>query len=138
MKEKASSRIAAAKRRNPKLFGHIKRDRGYIEEVKDRRTGVPLMSKQDVGEKVVVRNGKRVTEVRVEVRPTAQYAELTIEMDDGTLHQTFVAKSELNRGWGVEELGDIYASDLEQWAADGMDEDLLEKYAARTPLKVVR
>lgn len=138
MRERLSSKIAAAKARNPKLFGHIEREGKFIRGVRDRRSGVPLQAMQVVDEKVVNVNGKRVTQQRVELRPTAAYAEMTIEMDDGSAHQTIVSQAEAKRDWTVEELTDLYTADLEEWAKEGMSDDLLDRYAARTPVKVVR
>lgn len=137
MNAKLSDRIRTAKQRSPKAFGRVKREFGTVTEVRCPSSGTKLQSLVKVAERTEQRNGKPVVVEIHTLRPNAAYAELTMEMDDGSRHSTPVAIGEAKRAWTADELEDLYASDLDQWASEGMPGDLLERYAARKPVRVI-
>ena len=140
MNAKLRKRISDAKAAHPEMFGAIQRhSHGGIECVRCKATGAALQSlveddRSDTHKEV---NGKTVIIRQAQLMPTNEYDELVIEMSDGSLHETPIAKSRKRRGFTPEELEAIYAADLEEWAQDGMAEDLLNRYAERKPVRVV-
>ena len=143
MKEKQrKARADAARGKHPKAFGFIERNPRHpavMDAVRCKLSdsALQVMSEDDRFDVSKTINGKTFIYRRVFLRPTAEYDELTIELDDGSHHVTPVAKSRKKKPFTQDELEAIYMADIEEWARDGMSEELLERYAERTPVRAL-
>lgn len=140
--DRIKAKVNRSRARNPGFFDFMEKNQRTLVKLKCRKTGAALQSLTDSehDEQKII-NGKQVTLKRQILVVTNEYAELDIEMldADGALskHSTPVSKTALGGTWTMEELEDLYASDLEEWAREGASDEYLEKMEARKPVRAL-
>ena len=145
-KTKARKRIQEAKGPKgiqPKSFDYIEKREGIgIDSVACTLCGAllkKLVPLPDLGKEETI-NGQRVITQPVALRETNNYAEITIEFDDGSAHTTMTCRSCANE-LDEEQLEILYASDMEQFDKDeqaGQGAVRWELMAHRKPKGFVR